>query len=312
MLLLMKEPVILFPNAGGLGDMLCAEPAFRYGINEVFTESEQIIIASNYRDFFQHLENDRAVVKSLQTINKYADRYRNYQIRKTFIDATTQVQGLVHQAMPVVDYSSLVCLQMSLPEEAKRIYLPNAKKAEKQSLVKKFSDLNLNLEKTLLLHPGVTWPSRTIPKNWWIEFISKMKNHTKLQLCQIGKSGIPIGVEILEGIPSLIDQLTLRELINAISLSWGLLTNDSLPIHIAGAFNKPLLVFSTFRPWYHLKPHNHPLAFNLVRKQMFPISWHRPTQNVARCDLVPENVRLEETIYSPEEVIGLINSLNHA
>jgi ADP-heptose:LPS heptosyltransferase len=300
----MKEPIILFPNAGGLGDMVCAEPVFRYAIEKVFTTSDSIVIASNYPEIFSHLQGNNVQVLTLDEINKQAESYQGkYLIRKTFIEKDTQVQGIVHQTMHPVDYTSLVCLQMMIPENCRQIKLSDPTQQEIVAVKAKFEKLDLKLEQTLLIHAGKTWKTRTIPADWWQEFITLMSG---FHLCQIGKSEKDPhkpGSLKLSRVESLVDQLSLRELIVAISQAWGVITNDSLPVHLAGAFNNNLFVFSTFKEWENLKPYGHNKAVNLAKHSVFNPSWHRPTQIAARSDLLPSDIMsIKEVIKTPKEV----------
>jgi len=307
-----RESVILFPNAGGLGDIICAEPVFRFGINHVFTESDDIVIASDLPEIFSHLEGDHVTIQSLTEINAQASKYKNlYQLRKTFIDKQTAVQGIVHQTMHVVDYMSLVCLQMAMPDKEKRVVLEQPTPSEVESITAKFKEVGVCLKRTLLLHPGKTWSSRTIPEDWWDKF-NQLAQDSNIPVCAIGKTNstrpgaVPVSVIELKNIPSLINKLSLRELITAVACSWGVITNESCPIIISGAFDNYLFAFATFRPWEMVKPYGHDKSFNLARKALFPPSWHRPTQYSAQSDEIPSGVSLEDIIFSPREALELI------
>jgi hypothetical protein len=314
----MNEPISLFCNTSAVGDCFCSEPAFRYAVEHMFPYSDRILIVSEYPEFFLHLSDINPKVLNLSTelANVNHEFFKENKIFTTFPIEEGPVKGLIHASMHCVDYISLHLVRSMLPPSAKGFKQKYPVPEEIEIVSEKFKSVGVTLKDTLLLHPGLTWPSRTIPMEWWEEFLPLYSGN----VCVIGKEvdnqyipipegGMPGLQNLGEGIPSLANKLSLRESIIAISQSFGLLTNDSAPLHFAGAFNNYLFTFATAKEWYNIQPFNHNKSFNLVKKFLFPPSWSRPILESQRIDLFPEGINsLTEIMWTPKEAAEFIES----
>jgi ADP-heptose:LPS heptosyltransferase len=109
---------------------------------------------------------------------------------------------------------------------------------------------------TVLVHAGKWWPSKTLPIEWWQSVIDKLSE--KLTVVLIGKTidekqgYLPVNCP-QDGI-DLRDLTTLGELFALISLSKCLVTNDSSPLHIAGAFDNWIVTVPTCKHPEHILP----------------------------------------------------------
>jgi ADP-heptose:LPS heptosyltransferase len=335
----LNEPLLIL-TVGGLGDLLCAEPVIRFGVQEVFTESEKIVIVTKNKDIYKHFSNvdnllfdSRISFITEEELYKDLKSYYGYAICTIYDHPLYKKKGFIQGAMHFTDYASIYLLGRLVPETKKGIFIQPAS-AEEQFLVEeKFENLGLDIRETLLIHPGETWPSRTIPEDWWEEFIKNYKD----DMCLIGENRpvhIPLMTEspskipeetnefhrnytpgvlnLNTTIPSLIDQLSFKELVIAIDLCKGVITNDSLPVHIAGAVGNWMFTFATAREWDNLKPpgYSYGMFYNLATDCFYPAKHYRPTRLIGSVDLIPAPFKsIKEIILEPKSSVDFINQL---
>jgi ADP-heptose:LPS heptosyltransferase len=108
----------------------------------------------------------------------------------------------------------------------------------------------------VLIHAGRWWPSKTLPKYWWQNIVNKLsKNLTPVLIGKTIDSNQ--GYQDIDcptnGI-DLRDLTTLDEYIALISIVPCLLSNDSSPIHIAGAFDNWIVTIPTCKHPDHILP----------------------------------------------------------
>jgi ADP-heptose:LPS heptosyltransferase len=97
---------------------------------------------------------------------------------------------------------------------------------------------DIDLSKLILVHPGKHWISKTFPVEYWQEIIDKLSVKHKIAI--IGKEDQNRGtvpVKCPENGIDLRDRLELGGLIALISQAHVLISNDSAPVHLAGAFD---------------------------------------------------------------------------
>jgi ADP-heptose:LPS heptosyltransferase len=112
------------------------------------------------------------------------------------------------------------------------------------------------LKPIVLIHAGKWWPSKTLPIEWWQEIVDELSE--KLTVVLIGKTIDEKQGYLPINCPSngydLRDLTTLGELFALISLSKCLVTNDSSPLHIAGAFDNWIVTVPTCKHPDHILP----------------------------------------------------------
>jgi ADP-heptose:LPS heptosyltransferase len=110
---------------------------------------------------------------------------------------------------------------------------------------------------TILVHAGKWWPSKTLPLEWWQEIVNKLSE--KLTVVLIGKTVDDkqgyLPVETPKDGFDFRDITSLGETMALISLSKCLLTNDSSPLHIAGAFDNWIVTVPTCKHPDHILPY---------------------------------------------------------
>ncbi len=235
------EPTIFVEVAGGLGDQVCAEPAIRY-LSERVNPGAEIFVLSTWPELFAHLPRVKAASKT-------PDIHRDaiFEI-KTHPDKETALRRYVsHFFTHGVDYASLAILKRTLPAEHKQIHLAVSPAARE--------DVSL-FEADIILHAGRGWPINTYPLEWWNRVIFLLSRYYKIAL--IGKDvsdehGV-LPVECPGNGLDLRNRLSLGQLLAMIEKTWTLVTNDSSPVHLAGAFENNIVLIPTSKHPDHLLP----------------------------------------------------------
>ena len=103
----------------------------------------------------------------------------------------------------------------------------------------------------VLIHPGRGWETKTFPVTWWEEVIRGIRA-AGMKVGLIGKEVndqhgyVPVNCEVDVDFR---DKISVKGMIALIAHSPLLITNDSVPVHIAGAFdNKIILLPSCKHP----------------------------------------------------------------
>jgi ADP-heptose:LPS heptosyltransferase len=108
---------------------------------------------------------------------------------------------------------------------------------------------DIDLKSLILVHPGKGWDSKTFPKSWWQNVINGLiENGYNVGI--IGKSNSDDEGQGYVNINSdktydYRDILSIKQLIALISQAPVLISNDSSPIHIAGAFDNWIVLIPT-------------------------------------------------------------------
>jgi hypothetical protein len=155
-----------------------------------------------------------------------------------------------HLLCHTVDYSSIAILKRELPLEDKRIKL-------------EFSEQDLEKVKSLvpenfvIVHAGKHWRTKTFPVAWWNEVIDGILTKGK-RVVLIGKEEDgrgTVAIDVKEGVTDLRDKLSLKELFALLSIKDSvLISNDSAPIHFAGAFDNKIILIPSCKHPDHVMP----------------------------------------------------------
>ncbi|MBF0553719.1 MAG: hypothetical protein HQK96_04095 [Nitrospirae bacterium] len=179
----------------------------------------------------------------------------------------------------------MAMLHRTLPLRDKIIGLPvdNSDEEELDATLGGF-----DLSKSILIHPGRHWESKTFPRKWWQEIINKVSE--KAPVCLIGTDSHENRGAFQLDVPSnsfnLIDRTSIGGLISAVARAPVLVSNDSAPIHIAGAFDNWVVLIPTCKHPDHVLPYrisengmvsNYHKAFALYKKLTFDNCDQRPT-----------------------------------
>lgn len=306
-----KRHIIVIVS-GGLGDQIDAEPGIRY-MQKVYTDAD-IQITSHWPRLFKHLPYPSCVHADF----KAAEDTPYYKIL-SFPDPTTMNYAVVSNLMcHTVDYCSMAVLHRVLPLSDKVIRLSVEKNDEDEL------DAALNgfdLSKAVLVHPGRHWESKTFPVEWWQDIINKISK--KAPVCLIGTDNQDHRGAFQLDLPSnsinLIDRTSVGGLISAVARAPILISNDSAPIHIAGAFDNWIVLIPTCKHPDHVLPYrmnekgevsNYHKAFALYKKLTLDDCDTRPTTWIdGGSTAETKKDPWEEYLPSVEEVVEKINSL---
>ncbi len=236
-------PCVFLNIGGGLGDQVDCEPAIRYLSEKVYPDAE-ITVLTIYPELFSHLR--------VNVFKETPEMWRDaiYEV-ETHPSAYTPLRKyLSHLFCHGIDYASISMMRRILPNEHKTIKLVIPDEARKSVV-----DYNPHV----LVHPGKTWDIRTFPDEWWEEVINGLSK--KLKIAIIGKSiDADHGVTELgcpEGVIDLRNKLSLYELFAMLEKTPALVSNDSSPIHLAGAFDNHIYLITTCKHPSLLFPFRH-------------------------------------------------------
>lgn len=151
------------------------------------------------------------------------------------------------------DYCAMALLRRTLPNKDKSFIL--SVKDEWLTDVKKLC--GENLENLVVVHAGKHWESKTFPVQWWQDVVDGLQK-AGMKVCLVGKNDLTRGVlpvKARKGMIDVRDLLSLEELIALLSKAKILLSNDSAPVHLAGAFDNHIVLIPSCKHPDHIIPY---------------------------------------------------------
>jgi ADP-heptose:LPS heptosyltransferase len=217
---------VLIECWGGLGDIIVAEPAIRWAIENF--DGFEFSVETWFPELFQHL----GLKKIYNTTKERADKTQ-YHVFKSMYPTPELVSEFVRYAgMQRVDYCAMALWGRQLPIEDRQIRLAPTLKD-----MQIIPALQVN-RSTVVLHPGRTWQTRTMPKDWWDPIVKSLVSRGLRPLIigaewTDGKRGtVPIEVE---GCLDVRGKLSMLETVAVLQGAGVVLTNDSAPLHMAAS-----------------------------------------------------------------------------
>jgi len=239
---------ILISVSAGMGDQLCSEPAIRY-TKKLYPDANFYIV-SHFTRLFEHLdmplfnyEQWKGIKDAILTLH-------------TCPDDDHSEHKLSHVLFHPTDFASMSMIKRNIPHNDKTIQL----KVDIEDVYNMFNLIkskNLDPNKKLILvHAGKWWPSKTLPKDWWQIIVDKLSEKYTVGLIgkYIDEKQGYIDIDCPKDGIDFRDITSLGELIALISMSKVLLTNDSFPLHAAGAFDNWIVVIPTCKHPDHILP----------------------------------------------------------
>lgn len=291
---------ILIQVSAGMGDQLCSEPAIRY-TQKLYPESNIYVITHHPR-LFDHLDLPVFNYEQWEGINDAIN------IMYTCPDDDKSEHKLSHVMFHPTDFASMSMIKKTIPNKDKSFKL-KIYADEVGSILDMVKDKPKN-KPLILIHPGKWWPSKTLPIEWWQEIIDKLSE--KLCVGLIGKTidekqGY-LPVELPKDGIDFRDLTTLGELISLISLTKCTLTNDSSPLHIAGAFDNWIVVIPTAKHPDHILPFRNGTQYYktkaLYKKLLLDDLETRHTEFVTNTiDEIPKGKTLYDYIPDVDDVV---------
>lgn len=297
------DPVLFLNIGGGLGDQVCAEPVVRYIRANLYPEAE-IYAISAYPDLFGHISG---VYVDSKMPDKKFDAV--YSINLHPDKKTPHNQYTIHTLSHPVDYISLTALKRILPAKDKQIKLDLWRMGRRETFF--YTDL----ENMVIVHPGQGWDSKTFPSKWWQAVIDGLEDAG----FRVGIIGKTIGgehgylpVSIPENGVDFRDKLSIMGLAALLRYAPVLISNDSAPVHIAGAFDNNIILIPTCKHPEHLLPYRHGSIWykaSALYKALACEEYHfRPTDVEVRS--ITQTVQpIENYLPDPREVIDEVKTL---
>lgn len=236
---------------GGLGDQINAEPTIRFALKNVW-KNEDIIVSTHFPELFRHLN---CKVYNHNEIKFEPDTPYYHCITLTEPDKPDGIlwNFLSNLMCHTVDWVSISVLRRTLPDVDKRVKL----QVDLDDISEVIDVIgNVNFNELVVVHPGRHWENKTFPKDYWQSIIDKLQEDG-YKVCIIGKNDETRGtvdIEVREGMIDTRDLLSLNGLIALISQCKVVLSNDSAPIHIAGAFDCGIVLIPTCKHEDHILP----------------------------------------------------------
>lgn len=236
---------------GGLGDQIDAEPAIRYLKDQVFPGAD-IHIQTHFPKVFSHL----GLPVYLHGDFRPEPDTPYYSVMSMPGPDKVHWSVVSNLLCHTVDYCSIALLRRTLPFKDKQTRLTVAFKDIANVLdivgVRKLDEL-------VLVHPGKHWPSKTFPVEWWQEVVDGIQKNGRT-VCLIGyedDSRGTVPIEVRKGVIDTRNLLDLGALFALISQCKVLVSNDSAPVHIAGAFDNWIILIPSCKHPDHVLPYRH-------------------------------------------------------
>jgi len=303
---------VLVTVAGGLGDQVAVEPVVRKVIS-MYGHDSDISVVTHWPDAYRHLESEGVRVWRVGAFRGEPDT-PYYEIRT--LSRPEDMDGswmfMSHNLTHPTEFASLLALRstLALGERTVRLEVTDEDRADL------FSAAGTDdLGRHVLLHPGKGWPSKTFP-GWWWEAVAEGLMSEGIPVAVIGKrfgedQGL-VDLDVPAGALDLVNRLDLRTMVACVSEAAGLVSNDSSPVHVAGAFDGWIFLVATCKAPHWVLPfrrgrqsykaralHGRPMWEEL---DVRPTNVHCPT-----IDSVPGG-SIEPFLPDPETVIGTVAS----
>ncbi len=217
-----------------LGDCVCSEPTIRF-VCETYKNCE-ITVATNYPELFGHLKLKEIIPEkdALAMIDNHS-AYEKYRVcRGYYGPGEPQSLYFPNFCVSVVDYISLCMIRRQIPTKYKQPYFDTINVKNKAS------------QASVIVHPGKTWPSRTIPASYWDKVIDRL-NMQGISVTVIGTKKMTVDISSHSNVTDLRDETSILETIKLCAHPRAVLTNDSSVLHMAAAGSAPIGFFSTVK-----------------------------------------------------------------
>jgi hypothetical protein len=300
--------------SGGLGDQICAEPAIRYMKTKLYPDDE-LIIATHWPRIFKHLTKLGVTVYEQGKANLRDDT--PYFIASSLPGPDTVNWMVVsHILCHTVDYTSIALMKRTLPLLDKTIKF----EVDLQDYSNLFDLVdNEFIKDCIVIHPGMHWNTKTFPIKFWQEIIDKIATSHKVVI--VGKSELGDPPDFVAGARGTVDvdcpynAIDLREKLSLgmlgalFSTAKCLISNDSAPIHLAGAFDLNIVLIPSCKHPDHVLPYRngtvHYKTYSPYKKLMLDDIESRPTQ-VYPTSAEIDNVKWNKYLPAVNQVVNYI------
>jgi hypothetical protein len=205
-----------------------------------------------------------------------------------------------------VDWVSLNTMNRMMPLKDRQIKLTYAPE-DLQAVY----DIEPNPEELVLIHAGRGWETKTFPLDWWQEIVDSLSAHG----IRVGLIGAEVSdehgyvpVKCPDNGVDFRDKLTVPQLVALISQGAVLVTNDSAPTHIAGAFDNYIILIPTCKDGDLLMPYRNGQQYykarSMFKKMIYEDQPVRATDlNGWQTSHLPKGHGILEYIPDPQDVV---------
>ncbi len=231
-----KKSIFIW-SMGGLGDCIAAEPVIRYMKQRVYP-NENVYVMSARHELYNHIDGIHLSEKypkgefdAVYEMNTHQTPWSEFGKYCPFI--------YVHS----VDWVSLATLGRMLPDKDKQII-----QTFDLEHMKECTDISERLDDLVLVHPGVGWETKTFPLEYWQKIIDDLVElgfRVGIIGKHVSKEHSVLDVKCPSNGVDFRDKLSIKGLIALISKARILVTNDSAPLFMAGAFDNYIVLIPT-------------------------------------------------------------------
>lgn len=295
-------------SLGGLGDQIASEPVIRYIKKKVYPKDDVYVMCKE--DYlYKHIED---IHLSKGYPEGEFDAVHEMNLHQTPWDQFGKLCPFSYTH--TIDWASLATIGRQLPDKDKQIRLTYEPEHLQESL-----DVTDNLEDLVLVHPGVGWAMKTFPVEWWQKIIDDLDD-LGLRVGIIGKHvNDAHNVLDVKCPPNGVDfrnKHSVQGLIALISKAKIIVTNDSSPLWIAGAFNNYIVLIPTCKHQDLILPYRNG-GDKTWRSSALYKRIREDDEFSVQTDLkgwmmkdIPEGHTIEEYIPDPEIVVGKVIDFN--
>ena len=250
----LRRNVVIGIGSNRLGDNICSEPVARYIVNNSSQRTDFTLLAV-YPAVLRHLEAPGVRVMGFDDI-KYEPDKAYLHVNLAVDEKNPMKRFVTCDTMNMTDFTSIAALRRVLPDHDRRIKLPTSAKGMAE-LIDIAGDEPCDFGKLVVVHPGRAWPSKTFPKAWWDEVIAGIAETRRVAIigADTWQGQGTVEVDVPRGAIDFRNILSLEGMFNLLSRAQVLVTNDSGPLHAAGAFDNEIIVIPTCKhpdlimPW---------------------------------------------------------------
>ncbi len=233
---------------GGMGDIIAAEPTIRFMRETLYPEADVYLLTKKqFHPLMRHIR-DLTMLEDGQILEEKVDAVLEFNTHPTIHDPDNNFETSFgkycpHPMLHSVDWVSICCTNRQLTRKQREIKLTYSE-----------DDLNAILKicekpgDLILIHAGKGWESKNFPVEWWQTIIDTL-DAKGYRVGLIGKhvddehGYMPVkcpanGVDFR-------DKTSIMEMVALIDQAPVLLSNDSSPIFIAGAFDNYIILIPT-------------------------------------------------------------------
>ncbi len=296
---------------GGLGDCIAAEPTVRYMREFLYPEADMFLLTKKYfHCLYRHIKG-LTFLEEGQILNDKIDAVLEFNTHPTIHDpdndyATSFGKYCPHPMLHSVDWVSISCTNRQLTRKQRQIRMEYERK-DLDAILK----ICEKPKELILIHAGRGWETKTFPVEWWQEIVDTLDSRG----FKIGLIGNEVSKE--HGYVPVIcppngvdfrDKTSIIEMAALIDQAPVLISNDSAPIFIAGAFDNYIILIPTCKEGDMILPYRNGeqsykaicLGKKLIRDdEIFRV----PDHNVWQMSHIPKGHAITEYIPDAEDVI---------